>query len=160
MIVPMYRLPSSPNQPPIFTSKQRDDAKSKEEKILSLAIMSTELRKLYLYDSTHNILLMFLFIYSTLIIYGITVELKTLILAMLISILFFSQFPYVFGQYLLHQKALEGYEGKPRADLDTDLKKYAALYPTSHFLAALLTSGTAGGLAFFLLDNFIKGLFK
>ena len=160
MIVPMYRQTNSLNQPPIFSSKQRDDAKSREEKMLSLVIMSTDLRKLYLYDSTHNILLLFLFIYAILMTYGIAIELKFLILAILITTLLFSQLPYVLGQYFLHQKALEPFEGLARAEVDEQIKKYAPLYPTFHFLAALITSGTAGGLAFFLLDNFIKGLFK
>lgn len=160
MIVPMYQLSNSPNQKLVFTSKQREDAKIKEEKMISLAIMSTDLRKLYLYDSTHNILLMFLFGYSFLITYGATIELKYLILAILLATLAFSQFPYVYGQNLLHEKALEPFEGLPRAEVDEKIKKYAPLYPTSHFLAALLTNGTAGGLVFFLLDYFVKGLIK
>jgi len=160
MIVPMYNLTNPPAQRAIFTGKQREGAKSKEEKSLSLAIMSTDLRKLYLYDSTHNILLMFLFAYSFLLTYGRIIELKFLVIAIMLATIMFSQFPYVLGQYFLHQKTLEPFEGLPRAEVEEKIRKYAPLYPTFHFLGALLTSGTAGGLAYFLLDNFVKGLFK
>ncbi len=160
MIVPMYRLTNLFNQAPVFTSSQREDNREKEEKIISLAFMSTELRKLYLFDSAHNILLMFLFSYTFIMTYGAAIEFKYLILFLIATNILFSQFPYVLGQYLLHQQALEQFEGIPRVDVDEKLNKYAPLYPTFPFLAALLTSGTAGGLAFYLLDNFIKGLFK
>ncbi len=160
MIVPMYPLSNPPNQRPVFTSKERDDAKNKEEKTFSLAVMSTDLRKLYLYDSTHNILLMFLFIGSLLLTYNVQIELKYLVLSVLLATLIFSQFPYVLGQYRLHQKVLEAFEGFPRVEVDEKLKKYIPLFPTFHFLAALLSTGTAGGLLFFLIDSFVKGLFK
>jgi hypothetical protein len=160
MIVPMYPFSNPPDRRPVFTSRQRNDVKGKEEKTFSLAIMSTDLRKLYLYDSTHNILLMFLFMYSLLLTYNVRIELKFLVLTVLLATLIFSQFPYVLGQYLLHQKVLEVFEGSPRAEVDEKLKRYVPLFPTFHFIAALLSTGTAGGLVFFLLDNFVKGLFK
>lgn len=103
---------------------------------------------------------MFLFAYSFLVTYGFVFELKCLVASIMLATLLFSQLPYIWGQYLLHQKVCEPFEGLPREDVKEKIMKYAPLFPKFHFLGALITNGTAGGLAYFLLDNFIKGVLK
>lgn len=131
-----------------------------EQKDLDLACMVADLRKVYLYDAVHNVILLVAFAAAVLGLWGISIDVKWLIASLVGLSLLFNQLPFVLGQSALHEKVLERYEGTKRADIAEKLKKYSPLFPTSDFLAALFTTGTAGGVLYVLLDNFIKEALK
>lgn len=131
-----------------------------EQKDLDLACMVGDLRKVYLYDAVHNVVLLVAFAATVIGLWGIPIDVKWLIASLVGLSLLFNQLPFVLGQSALHEKVLERYEGVKRADISEKLKKYSPLFPTSDFLAALFTTGTAGGVLYVLLDNFIKEALK
>jgi len=131
-----------------------------EQKDLDLACMVADLRKVYLYDAVHNVILLVAFAAAVLGLWGISIDVKWLIASLVGLSLLFNQLPFVLGQSALHKKVLERYEGTKRADIAEKLKKYSPLFPTSDFLAALFTTGTAGDVLYVLLDNFIKEALK
>ncbi len=131
-----------------------------EQQDLSLAYMITDLRKVYLYDSVHNAVLLVAFVSVVASVWNIPVDLKWVIVALLGVSFVFSQLPYIIGQSLLHEKVLDRYEGTKRSEMADKLKKTAPLFPTVDFLAALFATGTAGGLLYYLLDQFMKNVFK
>jgi len=131
-----------------------------EQKDLDLACMVADLRKVYLYDAVHNVILLVAFTATVIGLWGIHIDVRWLIASLIGMSLLFNQLPFVLGQSALHEKVLERYEGTKRADIAEKLKKYSPLFPTSDFLAALFTTGTAGGVLYVLLDNFIKEALK
>jgi len=132
-----------------------------EQKDLSLAHMITDLRKVYLYDSVHNIILLVAFALIVVSLRNLSVGIiKWVVAAFLGLILIFSQLPFIIGQSLLHEKVLDRYDGVKRADMADKLKKTAPVFPTVDFLASLFATGTAGGLIYFLLDQFVKNVLK
>lgn len=131
-----------------------------EQKDLDLACMVADLRKIYLYDAVHNVILLVAFTAVAAGIWGVPIDMKWLIASLVGLSLLFNQLPYILGQSALHEKVLERYEGAKRADMKEKLKKYSPLFPTSDFLAALFTTGTAGGVLYFLLESFIKEALK
>lgn len=142
--------------PPLESSNKQDQ----EQRDLYLAYVITDLRKLYLYDSLHNIILVVSFAAIILKFRNIGVDTKW-ILATLIGLGFIlGQLPYIIGQSLLHEKILDRYEGMQRADLVHKLKKNAPLFPTIDFMAALFTTGTAGSVVYYLLDQIVKDTLK
>jgi hypothetical protein len=131
-----------------------------EQKDLDLACMVADLRRIYLYDSVHNVILLVAFATVVARLWGVPIDVKWLLVSLLGLSLLFNQLPYVLGQAALHEKVLERYEGVKRAEMAEKLKKYTPLFPTSDFLAALFTTSTAGGILYFLLDNFVKEALK
>jgi serine/threonine-protein kinase len=139
---------------------QSPDKENQEQQDLSLAQMITDLRKVYLYDSVHNVILLVAFFVVLLSLWNIPVDGKWIV-AILIGLgLVFCQLPFVIGQSLLHEKVLDRYEGVQRANMAGEIKKSAPLFPATDFLTALFTTGTAGGLVYYLLDQFVKGALK
>lgn len=130
------------------------------QKDLDLACMVADLRKVYLYDAVHNVVLLVAFAAAVIGLWGIPIDVKWLLASLVGLSLLFNQLPYVLGQSALHEKVLERYEGTKRADISEKLKKYSPLFPISDFLAALFTTGTAGGVLYVLLDNFVKEALK
>ncbi len=147
----IFRFLASPPQ----TNKDEQ-----EKNDLSLAYMITDLRKVYLYDAAHNVVLLVSFAFLTASLWNIPIETKWVIVTLLGVGFIFGQLPYIIGQSLLHEKVLERYEGTKRAEIYEKLKKNAPLFPTIEFLAALFTTGTAGGILYFILDQFIKSTLK
>lgn len=138
----------------------KPETTDQEQKDLDLACMVADLRKIYLYDAVHNVVLLVAFVAVTMGLSGISIDVKWLIASLLGLSLFFNQLPFALGQSALHEKVLERYEGAKRADIAEKLKKYSPLFPTFDFLAALFTTGTAGGVLYVLLDNFVKEALK
>lgn len=138
----------------------KPETTDQEQKDLDLACMVADLRKIYLYDAVHNVVLLVAFVAVTMGLWGISIDVKWLIASLLGLSLLFNQLPFALGQSALHEKVLERYEGAKRADIAEKLKKYSPLFPTFDFLAALFTTGTAGGVLYVLLDNFVKEALK
>ncbi|GEM_PF-2822908 len=144
----------------VLVPPSRTNKNEQEEQDLTLAIITTELRKAYLYDSTHNAILLFAFALIILELGHIPIDTKWMVTALLGLILFMCQLPYIIGQSLLHEKVRDRYEGLKREEMAENLRKKAPLLPTVDFLAALFTTGTAGGVIYYLLDQFIKNTLK
>lgn len=144
----------------LIVEKPYDESDLKEKQDLSIAYIATDLRKIYLYNAAHNVTLLFAFVFSGASLINIFVDLKWVILSLLSLSLVFVQLPYMIGQSLLHEQVLDKYEGTQRADIIEKLRKNAPLFPTSDFLAALSATGTAGGLLYYVLDNFLKEILK
>jgi hypothetical protein len=122
---------------PLFKTSHKYD--------LDLACMVSDLRKVYLYDAMHNVILLVAFVAIVVRLWGISIDAKWLIAGLIGLSLVFNQLPYLIGQARLHEKVLERYEGLKRAEIDEKLKKHAPLFPTFDFLAALFITGTGGG---------------
>jgi len=131
-----------------------------QERDLSLALIATDLRKAYLYDSIHNIILSVAFASAIASLWGITVDMKQMLQWLLGLGLVFSQVPFIAGQLFLHETLLDRYEGTRRMEIAERLKKIAPLFPTIDVLTSLFATGTAGGLFYFLLDQSIKNALK
>lgn len=127
---------------------------------LSLACMVSDLRKIYFYDATHNVALLIALVAVVISLWGFSVDMKWLVGSLIGLVLVFNQLPYVIGQAQMHAKVLEKYEGVNRAEVAEKLKKYAPLFPSFDSVAALFMSGTAGGIVYFLIDQFVKSLLQ
>jgi hypothetical protein len=138
----------------------KPESQDQVQKDLDMAYMVANLRKVYLYDAVHNVVLLVAFAAVVIGLWGIPIDAKWLLASLVGLSLLFNQLPYVLGQSALHEKILDRYEGTKRADISEKLKKYSPLFPSSDFLAALFTTGTAGGVLYFLLDNFVKAALK
>ena len=90
----------------------------------------------------------------------ISIGIQWVLLALVGFGFLFGQLPYIIGQSLLHEKILDRYEGGKRAEMAEQLRKNAPLFPTVYFLAALFTTGTTGGVLYFLLDQFLRNALK
>jgi ABC-type multidrug transport system fused ATPase/permease subunit len=140
--------------------RPQTNKEDQEKQDLSLAAMITDLRKAYLYDSMHNVILVVVFAAITASLWNMVVNIKYVLTGLLGFSLIFGQLPYIIGQSLLHEKVLDRYEGVQRTDIAEKLKKNAPLFPIVDFLGALFATGTAGGLFYFLLDQFIKNALR
>jgi hypothetical protein len=134
-------------------------ARDQKQEYLDAAYVVTDLRKVYLYDAVHNVALLVACVAVAISLRGISIN-ATWVIAGLIGLsILFNQLPFVYGQWSLHERILEHYEGTERADLAEELGKYAPLFPKSNLWAALFTYG-AGGLAYYFLDQLVKNAFK
>jgi hypothetical protein len=113
-----------------------------------------------LYDATHNVILLVTLVTFVLNFFGMTVGWALLIGSFLGATFLLSHLPYAVGQWLLHRQVLRRYTGVEHAEVAEKLGKYAPWCPTPTFIAALTTTGTAGGVLSGLLNEFVKGLFK
>ena len=143
-----------------FVPSPQVDQDGQEQKDLSLAYMISDLRKAYLYDSAHNVILLVSFAFIMAAMSKISIGIQWVVLALVGLGFIFGQLPYIIGQSLLHEKILDRYEGVKRAEVAEQLRKNAPLFPTVYFLAALFTTGTAGGLLYFLMDQFLRNALK
>jgi hypothetical protein len=174
---PMFRTTSYP--PPTVTEEKRDgffgllgkvwrllapatksDEDQKQKSDLALACMATDLRKVYLYDAMHNVILLVAFLAVALGLWNIVIAPEWLIAILIALGLVLNQLPFVIGQSALHGKVLERYDDVERSDMAEELKKRAPLFPVLDFLAALFTTGTAGGFLYLLFEQFLKEAFK
>lgn len=135
------------------------ELKDQEQRDLDLSSNITGLRKIYLYDAMHNVILLVAFAAIVVSLLGIVVNTKWLIGGLIGGSFLFNQLPYVIGQYQLHEKVLEKYEGMNRVEMREKLKKYSPQVPTSTFLGALFTTGTTGEIIYFMLNQLIKNAF-
>jgi hypothetical protein len=127
--------------------------------VLDVSLFAKDLRKIYLYNGAHDSVLLVTFCALIGTHWGFVISLKWLIVAMIGTMLLLNQVPYVIGQFFLHEKVLERFEGMERAKMAEDLKKYAPLFPTLDFVTAIFGTGTAGGLLLYLFDGLLKKIF-
>lgn len=136
-----------------FRLKTSSTAREKR-KILDLTLMVVDLRKIYLFDSAHSVILLVVCCSAAL---GWGFQNKILLLmAFVLATFVFNHLPYIIGQSRLHENALKHYEGLQRAELDAKLKEHAPYFPKWEFLAVMLTSSPAGGVVYFLLEEAVN----
>jgi hypothetical protein len=122
-----------------------------------IAYALSELRKVYLYDSFHNSTLLVSFVALAISISHIHIERSWWIQAIAAAVLVFVQIPFIAGQSALQDLLLGSTGGWARAKLLGEMKEGVPLFPKIEFLAALLSSGSAGGLIWSLGEKLIKG---
>ncbi len=144
----------------VFIPSQETSVGDHEQTDIDIAYMISDLRKMYLYNAVHNVILLIVFIAFALNLSGFIVKTKWLLSGLIGSSLIFNQLPYMIGQLRLHDRVLERFEGVKRSEIAEKLKKYAPFFPKVDFLSALFTAGTAGGVLYFLLDQFVKNTLK
>jgi len=135
---------------------QANTSEEYEKRRLSLAQIVSDLRKIHLYDSSHNIILLVALSFAAAGIFGFNIELRWVIIILLLLHLLFAQLPYVIGQLLLQQEILRNSEGMERVELSEKLRKISPLFPTNDFFVTLTATGTAGGFLYIVIDEFIK----
>jgi hypothetical protein len=129
-------------------------------KVLDLAVMVADLRKVYLFDSAHNVVLLVAFTAVALKLRGVGIDEKALLLLLLLFSFGLNHLPYIIGQSRLHEKVLEPYHGVERAEMNAKLKEHTPFFPRWEFLAVLLTSSPAGGVVYFLLEHSVHDVLK
>lgn len=141
---------------PVQTPQSKDQKKNE----LDLAIEISNFRKLYLYDSIHNAVLLISFLIFNLKLWSINFEIKYVIFTFLVSLFLFCQLPYVIGQSRLHKKLSGRYSGREYSEVVEQLEKLAPIFPKFIFLGSLFATGTTGGMIYYLIDQFLKNAFK
>src|SRR6266851_944133 len=129
-----------------------------DQQYIDLACDVSALRTVYKYDALHNAILLVAFVLVSLKIWQVPIGLPWLFISLLLGTRVFSEIPYTIGQYLLHNRILEQYQGGKYAEMAKKLQDYAPVFPPLPFLAALLTSGTAGGILYALLSQIAQNM--
>lgn len=142
----------------------------------NVAYAVSELRKVYLYDSIHDAMLLVSFLALALrlgqvqigknhvcfLSFGLCsgaaqIDKGWLLGGLAAVILVLNQLPFMVGQRQLHLLVLDKLEGWSRAETFAKIKESLVLFPKIEFLAALFASGSAGGAVWSLAEKLIKG---
>jgi len=132
---------------------------AEQNRNLDLAEGITSLRKLYLFDSLHNIVLLGVFAAILPGFFGHSTTPIHLLLLLLTVTVVFCQIPFAFGQWSLRRRILFPFRGSEGLEFGKKLNEVAPLVPPFEFLTSLVTSG-AGPVIFYLLDETIKDRLK
>ena len=138
--------------------RRRDRKRCWINNISILACDVNGLRTIYKYDALHNTILLVAFILVMIKIWLVPIDLPWVIASLLLATLVFSEIPYAIGQYLLHNRILEQYTGGKYAEMAKKLQGYSPVFPPLPFLAALLTTGTTGGILYTLLSQITQNM--
>lgn len=122
---------------------------------LDQAYTITEIRKIYLLDSIHNIILVVSITMVVLHLSHVTFldSIEMLIPLFIILLFLFNQLPYVIGQSLMRRKLLSKIQGLKKAELLEIMDKYMPLFPKGRYITTLMMSGTAGYYIFKSLEK-------
>ncbi len=121
----------------------------------------TAQRKIYLYNSLHNVTLAISFIVVLGRTWGVMPHRYWLILLFAVSAAVFVQLPYGIGQWRMHQEVLGPVPaGEARGELEKKLKELAPYFPKYDFLTSLVASPVLGWLLVTIADPFVKEFFK
>jgi hypothetical protein len=149
-------LISGPQLVLIVPASVEDESETRD---LDLSRAATNLRKIYLLDSLHNVLLLITFAAITLNLLGIRITFLRMTVSLLISTFILCQLPFTIGQTRLHRLVLWRLKGHKEIEVSEKLDKVAPRFPAFQFLISLATTGS-GSLLFFLLDEAIKNRLK
>jgi hypothetical protein len=129
---------------------------------LKVTYMITDLRKVYLYDGSHNLILLGILVCVAVMLKGAMVAHHWPALALSFGggIALLNELPYIIGQMRLHEEVLAGCEGDERADLSKKLKENAPTAPKPEFVTALLANSVGGSLFLFLAEHFVTEVLK
>jgi hypothetical protein len=142
----------------------------------NVAYAVSELRKVYLYDSIHDAMLLVSFLALALRLGQVIIDKNPVCFLALVPcfgaehidkgwllgglttvVLVLNQLPFMVGQRGLHLLVLDKLEGWSRAETIVKIKEGLVLFPKIEFLAALFSSGTAGGAVWSIAEKLIKG---
>jgi hypothetical protein len=130
-----------------------------ESRDLNLASAVTNLRKIYLFDSLHNVVLLIAFVGVMLNFFTVNVSETPIIVSLLAGTLISCQLPFSIGQARMHRKVLWRLRGTEEVEVSKKLGKVAPRFPAFQFLTTLFTTG-GGSFLYFLLDEVIKNRLK
>ena len=132
----------------------RQAKKEQQARDLDILVVISDLRKVYFYNSLHNVVL--LAIFGWLILNSTSaIEFKWWFVSAAVVTTVLGYLPYGIGQMLMRDRALHRFEGKERRDMEGQLKKYAPVFPKLEFIAGLVATPAAGFLVT-LLDDLLK----
>jgi len=120
--------------------------------------MVTKIRRIYLYDGFHNILLLsliILFISSLLRPYLVN-HWFFIFLALLGAVFLFNEIPFVIGQMILHQRISDRYTEAQRQELAEQMAKAAPITPQISMIIVHMTSSGAGALLYVIGEHILK----
>jgi hypothetical protein len=142
----------------------------------NVAYAVSELRRVYLYDSIHDAMLLVSFLALALRLGQVPIGKNPVCFLSLVPclgaahidkgwllggltavVLVLNQLPFMLGQRGLHLLVLENLKGWSRAETIAKIKEGLVLFPKIEFLAALFSSGTAGGAVWSIAEKLIKG---
>jgi hypothetical protein len=127
--------------------------------IVNLSGAATVLRKIYLFDSLHSVLLLVAFVSISLNLFDVQISLARVVGLLVISTFVFSQLPFAIGQSRLRRKILWPVRESKKVELSKKLGRAAPSFPAFQLLNSLATTGT-GSLLYFLLDETVKDRLK
>lgn len=130
-----------------------------QERDLDLSHAATIMRKIYLFDSLHNFLLLSVFVGVMLSFQDVGLTKTQITLDLLVGTFIFCQVPFSIGQMRLHRRVLRRFKGVKEVELSEKLGKVAPRFPAFQFLTSLATSGT-GSFLYYLLEEVIKNRLK
>lgn len=138
------------------------DSNSEEQlnQEIELALMSRDLRRIYLYDAIHNITLLIAFVVFFLDLSNFLVNQKILVIGLLFTVFVLIHLPYAIGQSMLRSEIADRYNGIRREEVLDTVGKYISLFPKADFLAAIFMPGTAGGILILLFNSFLENSIK
>jgi len=116
----------------------------------------TRLRKLYLLNSAHNVVVAALLVFTTLMLAGLSIHVYYVVLVLFASTFVFVQVPFMIGQFRLRESILQRYEVSERIGLTYKVGKAAPLLPYGKFIASVTSTGTVGGLLYLLLQEYVR----
>lgn len=145
--------------------QQKTEIQDDYSKLVDMAYLVSDLRKIYFYDSVHNSILLICLSIAMLSIVNLNIVVQntaSILMVGLLVLFLFCYLPYSVGQYQLHETIIESVqsEGVNRKELKASLKEASPLYPHAEFLGALAATGTIGGFLSALAHEFIKNAIK
>ncbi|MGK7892920.1 MAG: hypothetical protein AB4372_04560, partial [Xenococcus sp. (in: cyanobacteria)] len=117
-----------------------------EQQAIQITKAITNLRKIYLYDSLHNVVLLIGFITVLIYLWNLKINILWLIGSLILAILILNILPYTIGQNVLHKEINEYYiRKKEQTKIGKTLRKNAPLFPEEiiKIMAALKTMAAA-----------------
>lgn len=122
---------------------------------INRACIIAEVRKIYLLDSIHSIVIFVGLSVIILKLANLTGSSTTMLLISLFIVLsfLFNQTPYIIGQSLMRRNLLHDVQGLRRAQALETLDKYAPLFPLARYITTISMSGTAGYFLFRFLEK-------
>jgi hypothetical protein len=135
-----------------------DDPPDVLKQDFNLAVMVSDVRRVYLLDSLHNYTLAACAGLLILQLLRIGVSMPWTFLTILGLAFLLIQLPYGLGQSRMRSGILNKVDGTLRVDAAKKLEEYAPLYYKADWITLLL-SGTVGSLALKLIEKSVEGLF-
>ncbi|GEM_PF-4790665 len=137
---------------------------TQQEHDLLVANLTAEIRKLYLFNSSHNIILFVTFLTIVLLILGLEVSLYFVLGTILVLYTVFGQLPYVLGQRNLHTQIMVRYSNLDNIVTYTEMEKklhdVSPLYLRIYFINSILMTGVGGFLFLIISQVIINSLTK
>jgi hypothetical protein len=136
--------------PPICS----EDAHEFPEDTLNHAVMAMHLRRVYLADATHNVIILIVFVGVAVALAHVHISIQKVLPCMIVSgiLVILTQIPYVLGQQCLRNTMLGDTDGIQRARLQERLDRYIPMWPQ--------IGGACGQILISLIANGLFWIFQ